>query len=124
MANENIGHIKCPMAGVFCVVRKDKRNKLYYFSPVGKIAPNLPAGQNWMVNNSVLWPEGVMPENVKLQVVYAGMPPIVSVTGEPVKKQEEKPQKQSKKPLTEKSENNQKEKSLISELFKGWNDDE
>jgi len=131
MANSNIGHVICPLAKVNSVVRADKRGKLYYFSPFGKITPNLPQGQKWLSENAVLWHDGIQPENIRLETLYAGSPPVVTITkqsevekpltGEVEPKREEKAL--TGEPVTEPKPKPQK-KSAISMLLEGWNDDE
>ncbi|MFN3711564.1 MAG: hypothetical protein ACK4GU_13495 [Alishewanella aestuarii] len=51
MARENVGVITCPFTKRLAVVRADCRNKKYFYSAAGKIAPNLPAGQRWINDN-------------------------------------------------------------------------
>lgn len=102
MANNNIGHIKCPLSGHLSVVRADKRNKLYYFSQFGKVTPNLPQGQTWLRENAVLWPDGIQPENVRLDTLFAGSPPVVTISNE----------SEIEKPLTPQSETKREEKAL------------
>lgn len=80
MANANVGHIKCPIQNEFCVVRRDCRGKLYYYSQAGKITPNLPQGQEWMQANAVLWGNpNQPPEGVELKTVVNGAPPQVII---------------------------------------------
>ncbi|WP_286269536.1 hypothetical protein [Thalassotalea hakodatensis] len=105
MANNNIGHIKCPLSGHLSVVRADKRGKLYYFSQFGKITPNLPQGQQWLREKAVLWPDATQPENIRLETLYAGAPPVVTITQ----------QSEPEKPLTEKGEQKRPEKALTGE---------
>jgi len=57
MANETIGKIKCPFTGGFGEVRKDKTGKLYFYSKAGLIKPNLPDGQDWILENAILFSE-------------------------------------------------------------------
>lgn len=57
MPNETIGKIKCPLAGDWAEVRKDKRGKFYYVGEAGMIKPNLPAGQEWLLNAAVMFGE-------------------------------------------------------------------
>ncbi len=59
--NPDIGEIRCPFTGSLSPVRKDKAGKLYYLSKAGMIKPNLEAGQNWMLENALLWVGGVKP---------------------------------------------------------------
>ncbi|MPY23913.1 hypothetical protein [Shewanella sp. YLB-07] len=59
--NPDIGEILCPLCNKLAPVRKDRNGKLYYVSKAGMIKPNLPAGQDWLLNNAVIWPHGVKP---------------------------------------------------------------
>ena len=75
------------------MVRQDKREKLYYYSQAGKIAPNLPAGQAWI--KSKMQPL----ERFSITELAAGFPPEVKpLTQQPDPARDEKP-------LTEKSKN-------------------
>ncbi len=106
MANNNIGHVKCPISGHLSVVRADKRNKLYYFSQYGKITPNLPQGQEWLRDAAVLWPDAVQPDNVRLKTLFAGSPPVVTISNI------ETTQGDVEKPLTQQVESTRDEKAL------------
>ncbi len=55
--NPTIGRIKCPIAGDWAEVRKDKKGRLYYVGRAGMIKPNLPAGQEWMLTNAEMFGE-------------------------------------------------------------------
>ncbi len=128
MANNNIGHIKCPLSGQLSVVRADKRSKLYYFSLFGKITPNLPQGQKWLREKTNFWPDEIQPANVRLESLFAGSPPVVTITqaveSTPVEKALT-PQvevKRVEKALTD--ETVTKKRPFLTELLKGWNDDE
>ncbi|RTR33517.1 hypothetical protein [Shewanella atlantica] len=59
--NPDIGEIKCPFTGEIAPVRKDCNGKLYYVGKAGMIKPNLPEGQNWMLDNASIWTGGVRP---------------------------------------------------------------
>lgn len=59
--NPDIGEINCPMCNKPAPVRKDRNGKLYYVSDAGMIKPNMPEGQNWLLENAVIWPHGVKP---------------------------------------------------------------
>lgn len=49
MANPTIGFITCPFTNEKkCSVRRDKKQKLYYYGLAGLVKPNLPAGQEFM----------------------------------------------------------------------------
>jgi len=49
MANPTIGFINCAFGGGKSEVRKDKKNKLYYYNEkTGLVKPNLPEGQAYM----------------------------------------------------------------------------
>ena len=82
MANANIGHITCPITNKLCVVRKDCRGKLYFYSEAGKITPNLITGQIWMQKAFTEWaaPEQP-PEDVTLRIIAAGAPPVLELNG-------------------------------------------
>lgn len=128
MANQNIGHFTCPLSKQLSVVRADKRGKLYYFSQFGKITPNLPQGQKWLSEKATLWPDGIQPDNIRLESLYVGAPPIVTLTQSSEPKREEKaltPQveeKREEKALTDKPVT--KKKPFLSELFENWSDDD
>ena len=53
--NQTIGKVKCPFTGEIAEVRKNKKGKLYFYSPAGMITPNLAAGQDWILNNAKLF---------------------------------------------------------------------
>ena len=82
MANETIGKLKngCPFTGQPAEVRKDKNGKLYFYSRAGLIKPNLPEGQDWMLENSVMYAPNERETN------HSGEPPAPkparNVTGE------------------------------------------
>ena len=61
--NPDIGEIQCPMCHKIAPVRKDRNGKLYYVSDAGMIKPNMPEGQNWLLENAVIWPHGVKPND-------------------------------------------------------------
>lgn len=126
MANNNIGHVLCPFSQKYAVVRADKRGKLYYFSEVGKVTPNLPAGQRYLAQNAILWPEGKQPVNVTITEQYAGAPPLVVVNApeKPLTPQAEP--KRDEKPLTPQAEPKpEKKRGFLSEfLSTGGFDDE
>jgi len=127
MANNNIGHIKCPLSGQLSVVRADKRQKLYYFSLYGKITPNLPEGQRWLSENAQLWPDAIQPENIELRSLYNGAPPVVTITQSSVSEKPLTPQgeqKQVEKPLTDESVTPVKKKSPLATLLSGWGEDD
>lgn len=65
--NPDIGEIKCAFTGDLAPVRKDSAGKLYYLSKAGMIKPNLPNGQDWMLENATLWTGGVKPVPVTEQ---------------------------------------------------------
>jgi len=49
MANPTIGFIDCPFGGGKSEVRKDKKDKLYYYNEnIGMVKPNLSGGQAYM----------------------------------------------------------------------------
>ena len=128
MANENIGHVLCPLSGQISVVRADKRGKLYYFSSFGKITPNLPQGQNWLNEKTVFWPDAIQPSNVRVESLYNGAPPVVTIAESVEEKRVEKPlthqaeEKRVEKPLTPQGVT--KKKPFLNELLSGWGDDE
>jgi len=55
--NPTIGRIKCPIAGDWAEVRKDKKGRFYYVGKAGMIKPNLPDGQEWFLNNAEIFDE-------------------------------------------------------------------
>lgn len=59
--NEDIGTVICPICGDKAPVRKDCNGKLYYVGKAGMIKPNMPAGQNWMLENADIWGKGMRP---------------------------------------------------------------
>lgn len=59
--NPDIGEILCPLCNELAPVRKDRNGKLYYVSEAGMIKPNMPEGQNWLLDNAVIWPHGGKP---------------------------------------------------------------
>ncbi|MGV2873508.1 hypothetical protein [Colwellia sp. E150_009] len=127
MANENIGHVLCPLSDKLSVVRADKRGKLYYFSECGKIAPNLPQGQKWLNQKTVFWDDG-QPENIRIETLYNGAPPVVTLTQESEPLRAEKPltpepePRRVEKPLT--PEPVTKKRPFLSEFFNDWGGDD
>ena len=79
MSKDNIGYIKCPIAGKLSVVRRDKRGSLYYLSDAGKIHPALLEGQDYILANAVLWEGNKQPDNVKISIVHSVLPPRVQL---------------------------------------------
>lgn len=79
MANVNVGHVVCPFTKQLAVVREDCRGKLYYYSQAGKVAPNLPQGQEWMRLNSRIWNKPGAPEGVTVTEIIRGAPPVVKI---------------------------------------------
>ena len=59
--NEDIGTINCPICGDLAPVRRDCNGKLYYVGKAGMIKPNMPAGQDWMLENADIWSRGIKP---------------------------------------------------------------
>lgn len=57
MANETIGELKngCPLCGGKAEVRKDKNGKLYYYSAAGLIRPATRTGQDWLLENAIMY---------------------------------------------------------------------
>jgi hypothetical protein len=108
MANDNIGHILCPMSNTLAAVRRDCRGKLYYHSNAGKVTPNLPSGQEWMRSNAQLWPSAnVPPPNVSVTQLMTGAPPQIvikkALTDAPEIKPEKTPEKLPPQPVNKKS---------------------
>ncbi|WP_351001072.1 hypothetical protein [Shewanella sp. TB7-MNA-CIBAN-0143] len=60
--NDDIGEITCPFTGDVAPVRRDCNGKLYYVGKAGMIKPNMPTGQDWMLENAVIWPMGKRPQ--------------------------------------------------------------
>ncbi len=54
-ANPDIGHIPCPFTGEQSPLRRYRTGQrlAYFMSPAGKIAPNLPAGQLYILKHGV-----------------------------------------------------------------------
>ncbi|MGI2072629.1 hypothetical protein [Shewanella baltica] len=59
--NDDIGTIICPICGDSAPVRRDCNGKLYYVGKAGMIKPNMPAGQDWMLENADIWGKGIKP---------------------------------------------------------------
>ena len=59
--NEDIGEIRCPFTGDLSPVRRDCNGKLYYVGKAGMIKPNMPTGQNYMLENATIWGAGGKP---------------------------------------------------------------
>lgn len=53
--NPTIGKVKCPISGDWAEVRKDRKGKYYYVGSAGMIKPNLPIGQEWLLNNALMY---------------------------------------------------------------------
>ncbi|MEM6191642.1 hypothetical protein [Shewanella scandinavica] len=53
--NDDIGEILCPFCNEKAPVRRDINGKLYYVSKAGMIKPNMPNGQDWMLENAMIW---------------------------------------------------------------------
>ena len=49
--NPTIGMVRCPFTGDAGEVRRDRKGKLYYVSSAGMIRPNLPPGQDWILEH-------------------------------------------------------------------------
>ncbi|GAB1110715.1 MAG: hypothetical protein SwBeaMacB_13510 [Shewanella algae] len=62
--NPDIGEITCPICGEVAPVRRDSNGKLYYISSAGMIKPNLPGGQDWMLENANIWSKEHKPKPV------------------------------------------------------------
>ncbi|NKF52784.1 hypothetical protein G3R49_19695 [Shewanella sp. WXL01] len=73
--NADIGTIKCPICGDDALVRRDCNGKLYYVGKAGMIKPNLPSGQNWMLDNATIWPLGKKPVNEPAPQITQEQPP-------------------------------------------------
>lgn len=56
-ANPDIGTITCPFTGAVAAVRRYRTGQrlAYFHSPAGKIAPNLPEGQKYILDNAEFW---------------------------------------------------------------------
>lgn len=65
--NQNIGMIACSCCGQMSAVRREKNNtgKFYWDClRCGRIKPNMPAGQDYIMERATIWgPEGMPPEN-------------------------------------------------------------
>lgn len=59
--NPDIGEIRCQITGEMAPVRRDCNGKLYYLSRAGMIKPNMPAGQEWMLENARIFSPGEKP---------------------------------------------------------------
>lgn len=60
--NENIGTIDCPLCAAVAAVRRDKNKKLYYDClNCGRSTPNLPGGQDVILQRAKLWGAGGPP---------------------------------------------------------------
>ena len=55
--NPDIGTIICPFTKTEAVVRRDKRQKLYYVGSAGMVKPNLPDGQAYMEKHTKFFDE-------------------------------------------------------------------
>ncbi|MEZ7525975.1 hypothetical protein [Burkholderia vietnamiensis] len=94
-----MGVIVCPFTKQLSVVRSDKRQKLYYYSAAGKIAPNLPQGQAYL--RAQMRPL----EQFTVTELAAGAPPEVK----PLTQQAAPARPE--KPLTQQSENGEPKKA-------------
>lgn len=75
MANDNIGVVLCPIMNELSAVRRDCRGKLYYYSQAGKIAPNLPQGQQWLEKNTIFVADD--PARFEFKEFMRGAPPVI-----------------------------------------------
>ena len=55
--NPTIGRVKCPIGGDWAEVRQDKKGRFYYVGKAGMIKPNLPAGQEWILDHAEMFGE-------------------------------------------------------------------
>ena len=53
--NPNIGTVNCPISGGVAAVRKDKSGRKYFVSPAGTITPSTELGQDWLIENAIIW---------------------------------------------------------------------
>ena len=54
--NPNIGMINCPICRRISAVRQTVKKKFYFdCASCGRITPNLPAGQSWVLENATIW---------------------------------------------------------------------
>lgn len=78
--NEDIGEILCPFCNEKAPVRRDCNGKLYYVSKAGMIKPNLPTGQDWMLENAVIWSPTQKAENQAVTELETAKPLTSPVT--------------------------------------------
>lgn len=54
--NPNIGMINCPICRSISPVRQNVSKKFYFdCATCGRITPNLPSGQSWVLENATIW---------------------------------------------------------------------
>jgi len=81
-----------------------------------------------LIKNTEFWPHGEQPENIRLETLYVGSPPVVTLSNEVALKRDEKALtdevalKRDEKALTDKGVT--KKSSFVSELLSGWGDDD
>lgn len=64
--NPNIGMVRCAHCGKMAAVRREKdgTGKFYYDClGCGRVKPNMPAGQQWIMDNAEIWNQGQPPAN-------------------------------------------------------------
>lgn len=72
--NEDIGEIKCPFTGDVAPVRRDKNGNLYYCGKAGMIKPNMPEGQDYMLENASIWGATGKPEATAIADIKTNVP--------------------------------------------------
>lgn len=62
--NPNIGMVACAHCGDMSALRKNKAGKFYYDClRCGRITPNMPGGQEYILERATIWGEAAPPEN-------------------------------------------------------------
>lgn len=72
--NEDIGEIRCPFTGDLAPVRRDCNGKLYYVGKAGMIKPNMPIGQDYMLEHATIWGASGKPGQVSEPVTSTPAP--------------------------------------------------
>lgn len=70
--NPNIGMVRCAHCGQMSALRREKAGtgKFYYDClKCGRIKPNMPAGQQWIMDNATIWNESAAPANAPEWIV-------------------------------------------------------
>ena len=81
--NTTLGEIVCPLCGESAELRRCKSGAKtwYWICRCGKITPNLPAGQQWIMDRAVLFP----PASAGASAGVVDKPAGASASGGPVK---------------------------------------